>query len=375
MSVMEKASNRKTRRGSAKRMLSCFGIALAAVSLSATFVLDANVELRFPFAADLAKDYSSRQAPVVLALGSSRTEGSFEINRMNAYLLERYPEGGLTAFNAAVRSSGLFTQAAVLETLLRSGPKPELVIVEVNPEFVDRRDFWVKVGRDTKWSNLFDFHYRFLIRHPGRILENRLLPLYSMRYELRRAVWNRLYAKLGATPPKLDSLDLSVPTVKTDYVAAAPAKPVMTNDWRDRQHSGAHRQSFKDYTPTGVGAEALQRILTTCEANGLPVVMVEAPLSSHYREAFDPAQTEYRAFIASLLKRFPQSRYHDSIAALPDEAFKDAHHVNEYGEHLMCQHLSQVVVPEAFAALKPDAAAGGIAQRPERPTPGQGATR
>jgi len=74
----------------------------------------------------------------------------------------------------------------------------------------------------------------------------------------------------------------------------------------------------------------------------------------------------HRTYIAGLLERFPKARYVDSSSALPDEAFKDAHHVNAFGEHLMCKHLSQSVVPDAFAALKADAASRGLARGPQR---------
>src|SRR5215211_6401735 len=170
-----------------KLMLASLAVVWAICTFAATLILDANVALRFPYLADLSADYAKRTDPVVVALGSSRTEGSFEINRMTAYLAKNFPDRRMTAFSAAVPASGLFTQEAVLNELLAVGPTPEVVIVEVNPEFLNHRNVWLKIPRDLTWSNVLNAGTDVFQKSGARFLENRFLPLFSRRFEVRLA--------------------------------------------------------------------------------------------------------------------------------------------------------------------------------------------
>jgi hypothetical protein len=335
----------------AKSTLASLAVFWAIGTFAATLVLDGNVALRFPYLADLSADYAKRSGPVVVALGSSRTEGSFEINRMTAYLAKNFPDRQVTAFSAAVPASGLFTQEAVLNELLAVGPSPEVVIIEVNPEFLNHRNVWLKIPRDLTWSNVLDAGADVFQKGGARFLENRFLPLFSRRFEVRLAAWRWMHAKLGLSASRLDPMQPRVPTLWTNCVPETPEPTAMTEEVRARQIRFSP-PTLVDFSPTGSAAKALERMLKTCEERDIPVMMVDAPLCSLSRKQLAPAKEKYVAYIDALLERYPNARYDDASAAIPDAAFRDHHHVNAYGQHLMCTHLANVLLPDAFASWK-----------------------
>src|SRR5262245_51648743 len=98
---------------------------------------------------------------------------------MTAYLARSFPVRYLGAFSAAVPTSGMFTQDAVLQQLLASGRRPEVVLVEVNPEFLDYRNVWLKISRDLTWDNMLDAGTDVFQKSGARLLENRFLPLFN----------------------------------------------------------------------------------------------------------------------------------------------------------------------------------------------------
>src|SRR6478735_3172329 len=95
-------TERVKRRRRPKRVMAVFGIAVGLITISAPFALDACPVLRFPYLVKLTTAYANLETPTVVALGSSRTGGSFNIALMTAFLNEQMPSRGLTPFNAAV---------------------------------------------------------------------------------------------------------------------------------------------------------------------------------------------------------------------------------------------------------------------------------
>jgi hypothetical protein len=267
----------------------------------------------------------------------------------------------MVAFSAAVPASGLFTQEAVLQQLLQVGRAPEVVIVEVNPEFLDHRNVWLKISRDLTWSNVLDAGTDVFQKSGARFLENRFLPLYSRRFEVRLAAWRWLHSTLGLPATKLDAAEPSVPTLWADYDAPIPEPTPLTDEVHARQVR-YNPPLLTKFSPTGSAARALERILKTCQERAIPVMMVDAPLCSLSRQQLAPAKEKYASYIESLLQRYPKARYYDASGAIPDGAFGDHHHVNKYGQHLMCAHLAQVLLPRAFASWSGDPASNGVAQ-------------
>ena len=72
----------------------------------------------------------------------------------------------------------------------------------------------------------------------------------------------------------------------------------------------------------------------------------------------DQARTELRTLramgfnLVKLCLFIPNQAYYDASGAIPDAAFGDHHHVNKYGQHLMCRHLAEVLLPDAFASWR-----------------------
>lgn len=355
----------RSRRRRSKRVIAVFGVVVGLVTIAAPIALDAFPIFRFPYLSKLAAAYAQVEDPAVVALGSSRTAGSFNIALMTAYMNEQMPSRHLVPFNAAVSSSGLVAEETVLRNLLRVGPPPELVLVEVGPEMVYPSNRWLQVTRDMTWSNFLDVGGEAVrVKGGARLFENRLLPIYAIRFGIRRAIWNWMNESVGRTPEKLDPLEPDVPYFVESDLDPTPPTPIMTEEWKQFQIR-ENQAPLKNFSPTGSGARALARIVALCNERRIPVLLVEAPACSHYRESRAPARERYSAFIGGLLGMYSIARYVDLGDQMPDVAFQDQHHVNKFGCHLLCRLLAKQAIPEALAAWEEnDSTRHGIAIRP-----------
>jgi len=334
-----------------KRMLTALAMVWAIATAGASVLVDSNIAFRMPHVADLAADYATKTDPMILAIGSSRTGEGLELNRLTGYLRRNFPGERLTAFIATVSGSGLATQESILNALLAAGPKPLAVILEVNPEFLHAKRKWINLTRDATWGNLLDLGGDAFQKCGAKLAENRLLPLFARRFEVRRFLWRGMFECIGMTPPKLDPMEPDVPVLWTGYVPKPKSPTPMTDELRAKQNRLAP-PPLRELSPTGNAARALERMLARCEARGVPVLMVNAALCTHSRQALSPVEKQFSAYIDSLLRKHPLVRFDDASAALPDAAFRDHHHANLYGCDLLCRRLAQNVLPAAFASWR-----------------------
>lgn len=352
------------RRRRPKRVIGVFSVVVGLVTIAAPIVLDAFPIFRFPYLTKINEAYAKVDGPAVVALGSSRTAGSFNVALMTSFLREAMPSRNLVPFNASVTASGLVTEETVLRSLLEVGRRPELVVVELAPEMLYPSNRWLQVTRDMTWSNFFDvFGEAMRVKGGARLIENRLLPIYALRFGIRRAAWNWVNESLGRKLEKLDPLEPDVPYFVASDLEPTPPVPTMTEEWR-RFQIRENQAPLKNFSPTGSGARALARIVALCDERDIPVLLVEAPACSVYREARAPAKEHYTSFLDDLLRHHPSARYCDFSDEMPDVAFYDQHHVNKFGRHLLCRMLAMQVIPEAFASWERERTRHGIAVRP-----------
>ena len=344
---------RPTRRP--KAMLTAFIVVFVVASFAGTIALDASLAVRFPYLASLAAQFADQTEPTVLSLGSSRTSGYFDVNRVTNLLKDRR----LVAFNAAVHGSTLTTHEQVLVELLRSGKPPALVTIEVNPEFLHRRLCWVHPQRDVVWSNFIEIARDLAGRRGGRLVETRVLPLYARRFEIRLAAWKAANAWFARTPAPIGAALQTLPPAYDGRIEGAPPAPLMTDSLREAQRRLAP-PPLVEFSPNGAAARALERMLAECRNRDIPVLLVDAPLCSLSRESLAPVERDYRSYIQSVLERFPNARYFDAKDALPDSAFVDQHHANEYGRYLMSERLASTVIPKFLDTWRDRVASGGV---------------
>lgn len=354
--VLRKKPRRRSRH--AKTTLLAFGVVFLAATVAASFALDAALRIRFPYLASLAEAYSRQTEPVVLSLGSSRTSQNLDPGLATAILQDR----GLASFNASVHGSALTTQEAVLGELLRKGPMPAMVTLEVNPEFLHRRLLWVHMSRDVTWSNLFEVAMDLGSRRAGRLAETRVLPLYARRNEIRRAICKAFNKRIGRSNAAFESgLETPSPVGDTGPYSAPPM-PVMTESLKETQQRLA-AAPIAGYSPTGSAVRSLERMLAACQQRGIPVLLIDAPICTRSREGLASSDREYRAFLAGILERFPNARHYDAQAALPDVAFIDQHHANDYGRHVFSERLAREVFPAALEEWNKGGLAAGVRHR------------
>jgi len=365
---------RKTGRRRPKQFLGWFGAYVAAFTIVGAAAIDHYLALRFPQGAKYVRAYQQLSEPTVLGVGSSRMQAIFNVNRLTAYLKQSVRDRSLTAFCAAAPGGGPVSFEPVIAEALRSGPKPDLLVLETNVDFFDADNWWIKSARDLTWWNAHEVIPD--LRKPNgrrafedfrrlRVVENRLLPVYSRRFNLRLETWRWAHARLGMEAPPLDPLEPVIWPVVADYAPDTPQPPAMTDELRNIQQCSA--TPMRRFRPSGSAARALMRILQHCERIGVPVVLLDVPVSSPLERVVEPMQAQYRTFIDSLLTKFPGVRFDDCRKALPDNAFADEYHVNLYGQYVICRRLADQVIPDTLASWRRSPPVNGVAHATQAP--------
>src|SRR5262245_4078154 len=158
---------------------------------------------RFPQAGQVfARLDALPRTPEIVFIGSSRFEGAVRPEVLDP-LLRRYTRQAPRSFNAAVGAGDAVFAEWVLGRMLRAGRRPALLVLEVSPESLNRRQSWLEqhVLRQFTWAEVV----RWLpdvcrSTHPLRLLSSRLLPLYVHRYQIRKQAGAAALALLRGAP-------------------------------------------------------------------------------------------------------------------------------------------------------------------------------
>ena len=373
---MDAATKPKNARAGRRpqRFLAWFALYITAFTIASAAVVDHQLALRFPQGAKFVRAYEKLDGPAVLGVGSSRMEAIFNVSRMTAYLRRTIPDRSLTAFCAAAHGGGPVSFEAIINDALQSRAKPDLLVLETGVDFFDNNNWWIKAGRDLTWWNAAEVIPDLLTPNEKRgfeefprrcVVENRLLPVYSRRFNVRLETWRWVHARLGREAPPLDPLEPVIWPAVVDFKPDTPAPPPMTDKLRELQERCAvplHR-----FHATGSAARAVVRILQRCEKLGVPVVLLDAPVSSPLGRVYEPVQAQYHEFIDALLARFPGVRFFDCRNTLPDNAFCDDHHVNLYGQDVICHRLADQVIPDTLASWRRSPPVNGVAHANQTP--------
>jgi hypothetical protein len=321
---------RRSRRGRRARLaFSWTAAAFLAVQLGAGIVLDqVGLPFRFAEASAVVDRLSRESSPDVIFLGSSRFLGGVAIDEI-ARCSGRRPE---TMLNAAVTAGDVIAADLILNRLLERGARPKLVVIEVSPDTLNHRTYWLRyhITRQLTWADVPRYAGDIIeIGHAGTLLLSRFVPLYYYRHQL--------------VPPISTVVEQAKPVQVAGVGDVAPS-PLTAEQLTLSRLGVSHAMTMlEDYHTGGLTAEALERLLNRCDAIGARVLLVGAPVTAACRSAYVPEiDAAYRDFLAGMMGRHG-CRFVDYRDRLPDDRFVDVHHLSRLGARDFSRLLAREV--------------------------------
>jgi hypothetical protein len=269
--------------------------------------------------------------PLVLMLGSSRTDWSFEAGRLSG---QTGPDGRpLLVYNLGIPTTGPMHEALYMNDLLDEGIRPRLLLVEfVTTHLNKSRRNLLTEERFTVASALTAHQLLFLrpyFSNQRRAfiewIEATVAPWYAFRWHIHE----HLQGHHGVIRP-FEQAEQPMDSWGCRQLCEDPG----TQEYRALRWRGA----FEMYGPTlqhfRLGekpAQAMHDLLARCRREGIPVALVLMPITKEFQELI-PAEgrAELEKLLAELCERYGSSLI-DASNWLDKEDFDDGHHVLKTG--------------------------------------------
>ena len=283
-----------------------------------------------------AKRAAEPDRPLVLALGSSRTEVAFR----PSYL----PDGPRDpiVFNLARGGVSQVMNLLVLQRLLADGVRPDLLLVEVLPSSL-AEEGWKMTTPAVTFRDLPDS-----VRYPigGKayfyLLKARALPVHKYRRGLMQA-----YGPPG-TVTKNDATmwdDTGAGTIMIPD-EAKPEQRIGGTAYARSQYLN----KLRAYRIAPAADRATREFLTLCRNERIPVVLYLMPESSEFRSWYPPeALRTLDEYLAGLRSEYGLPLI-DARTWLPDEVFWDGHHVIKRGAQAFTTRFADEAIAPAMRA-------------------------
>ncbi|MCZ2342270.1 MAG: DUF1574 domain-containing protein [Bacteroidales bacterium] len=292
------------------------------------------------------RDMAGPQAATVLMIGSSRTGLAFNGKRAETILSQEL-QRPITAFNFGIPASGPVTHLVYWNRLLKSGVKPDLLLLEILPSMLadghggplERHWFFADRVTTSEVDTLIQHGFDpTTVRE--RHIRSVLLPAYTLRFQLLTRVipswlpWQvRFDWSRGAD-------ECGWGTTQTQFV-----DPTLRAIGTQRAHN-EYAPILANFRPGGPAVGALRELLGTCREQGIPVRLVLMPEGTEFRSWYPPERlATLKTFLGSIATEYGVS-WIDAQNWLPDEAFYDSHHMLAVGADAFTDRLIRdFVVP------------------------------
>jgi hypothetical protein len=305
-----------------------------------------------------ARQAEAPGAPLVVVLGSSRTKMGLRADRI------RPDRDGALVFNFGLLGAGSMLERVCVDRLRAGGIRPDLVVVEVVPMMLNRRD-----GASVEENRL----------DGARLWAGEVLSLEPYYGELHRLLWkwgrgrvlpcDRHHAELR------QALALDVPTPE-----APPAEcdnPIDGYGWQvtdghitleGRQQATAmslrqYRDAFTRFRLAPGQVQALRDLVEECRGQGSRVAALVMPESSAFRACYSPEMTEAVDGLLARVRGEWGVPVVDARTWAADEDFRDGHHLLPLGAAAFTDRFAREALPALLGASGPERAAGLSAGR------------
>lgn len=269
----------------------------------------------------------SPDRPLVLMLGSSRSDQAFQSGRLTG---QPGPDGRpLLAFNLGVPTVGGMHEMLYLNDLLAEGVRPRLILVELVSTHLIRSQRGLQSEEHFTLAPCLSAHQllflqRYFSNRRRMILEwleSRLTPWYGFRW----AVHEHLQGH-HSIPPDFDQSRQPIDPFGWRLLRPLPDTP----EFRYLRWLGAYNMyglSLQNFQLGSKPAQALHDLFDRCRREKIPVALVMMPVSKEFRDLYCPeGRAQLEEFIAGLRRRHNLDVI-DATEWLDYEDFDDGHHV------------------------------------------------
>jgi hypothetical protein len=296
--------------------------------------------------------------PLVLMLGSSRTDGMFMAGRLDG---QPGPGGKrVLAYNLGVPAYAALHHLLSVRDMLEMGIRPRLLLVEfLAPLMNEPRADWPSEENWMAATFLSRTDFRllrpYLVWHRHKFqewYESRTVPFYTFRFYVHEAILGFLSPhSMPSWEDFRDPRGFKLP----DYPCPAELAR-LTRLAHTQFHTALGRYRL------GKGAaQAMRDLLDRCRREHLLVVLVVPPDSTSFRSWYRPqGLDEVNGFLAELRQTYGV-KVIDASTWLLDSDFRDGHHVNAAGARRFTNRL--------IDELRPILAELGDGSESERPGP------
>lgn len=271
-------------------------------------------------------------APLVAALGSSRTQLGLQAGRLRPTVDGRRS----VAYNFARSACGPTLQLLTLRRLLADRMRPDRLLVEVMPPFYNRRPGRLLDEKDLDSSLLRADELARTCRYarqPAQLAwawgRSRGLTCYNRRAELVRQLSPEEWTRRPAADP--------------DNGWSAPHAEV-TPEQRERYTTFAldsYRDAVAEFRLDPRPVRALHDLLVLCRQNRIPVVLIVPPEGPRFRALYAPAAFPViRAWLADLRREWGTPVI-DARCWMVEDDFWDSHHLLPAGARAYTDRLAQ----------------------------------
>jgi len=308
--------------------------------------------VRDPEYADVYQSVRARladapQRPVVLALGSSRTQMALRTERLN----QPEDEGAPLVLNCGIPMCGPMVQWIVLRRLLSAGVRPSLVFLEITPCFMFATDGAnTEERRDDIGGRLSAAEIAGVCRHharPHRVwrpwTEARLLPAFRHQAELHAALGLDLPA--GGSVPDEHARD------RFGWVAPPISQPAEQVARQTRTFLSAQEDGMKEAVTSPSSLAVLREAVNLCRAQGIPVVFIVTAESSVLRSIATDS-TDCRLNPVHGLARELAVPMIDARTWVDDDGFCDGHHVIMKGAEQYTERFAREALAPQLAGMR-----------------------
>lgn len=283
-----------------------------------------------------AKRAAEPDRPLVLALGSSRTEVALRPSH-----LADGPHDPIV-FNMARGGTSQVMNLIVLQRLLADGVRPDLLLVEVLPSSL-AEEGWSTTTPTVTFRDLSES-----LRYPigGKayfyLLKARAIPVHKYHSGLVQA-----YGPPGAATRNDAAMwdDTGAGTVMIPDEVRPEQRIGGTNYAR-----GQYLSKLRAYHIAPAADRATRAFLALCQNERIPVVLYLMPESSEFRSWYSPeALRALDEYLAGVRSEFGLPLV-DARTWLSDEMFWDGHHVIQRGARAFTTRFADEAITPAMRA-------------------------
>jgi hypothetical protein len=337
----------RPKRNRGRTTLVLMGALIFANEIAAGILIDhAPLKIRFP---QLAKVLDSvRQlepSRKILFFGSSRFGNAVSAEVVTQVLRDANLADGITVFNAPIDAGDPVVMEFEIDKLLAAGIRPSMVVIELLPEVLSRRNLWLyfHLARQFRWPEVWkSLPDVYLAGMLSQTIAMRFNSVYVFRSEFQRWAMDRL---------KLRS-------VSSSFADADTRK----RRWANREEpadvevllrgAAYGRKNLREYEIGGLNARALIRMIERYSKLGTTIVFIAPPVSSPYRAAYSlPVDNAYLAYMHRLGKTYG-TYFFDYRHRLSDHQFWTPYYTTTDGKLHFSRLLAQEVIVPLIAAGK-----------------------